>query len=113
MHALAGGKALLAALPPEELDRYFAETERERFTPSTLTTEKALRRELAEVRRLGYSLTDEEYFLGIRGIGRVVMIDGEVAGSLSFGIPMARFDEALLHRAADLLERTTGLLESS
>ena len=113
MHALAGGKALLAALPTEELDRYFAETERERFTPSTVTAEKALRRELAEVRRRGHSLTDEEYFLGIRGIGRVVMIDGEAAGSLSFGIPKARFDDIVLRRAADLLERTTGLLESS
>jgi IclR family acetate operon transcriptional repressor len=113
MHALAGGKALLAALPAEELDRYFAETERERFTPSTVTAEKALRRELAEVRRRGYSLTDEEYSLGIRGVGRLVTIDGEAVGSLSAGIPKARFDEALLRRAANLLERTTGLLESS
>ena len=113
MHALASGKALLAALPDEELDRYFAEAERARFTPSTVTGEKALRRELAEVRKRGYALTDEEYSLGIRGIGRVVTIGGEPVGSLSLGIPKARFDEALLRRATDLLARTAALLETA
>ena len=113
MHALASGKALLAALPDEDLDRYFAEAERARFTPSTVTGEKALRRELAEVRKRGYALTDEEYSLGIRGIGRVVTIGGEPVGSLSLGIPKARFDEALLRRATDLLARTAALLETA
>ena len=113
MHALASGKALLAALPDEELDRYFAEAERARFTPSTVTGEKALRRELAEVRKRGYALTDEEYSLGIRGIGRVVTIGGEPVGSLSLGIPKARFDEALLRRATDLLVRTAALVETA
>lgn len=113
MHALASGKALLAAMPAADLDRYFAEAERERFTPSTVTTEKALRRDLAEVRRRGYALTDEEYSLGIRGIGRVVTIAGEAVGSLSLGIPKARFDEAVLRRATDLLERTAGLLDTA
>ena len=113
MHALASGKVLLAALPDEELDRYFAEAERARFTPSTVTGEKALRRELAEVRKRGYALTDEEYSLGIRGIGRVVTIGGEPVGSLSLGIPKARFDEALLRRATDQLARTAALLETA
>ena len=113
MHALASGKVLLAALPDEELDRYFAEAERARFTPSTVTGEKALRRELAEVRKRGYALTDEEYSLGIRGIGRVVTSGGEPVGSLSLGIPKARFDEALLRRATDLLARTAALLETA
>ena len=113
MHALAAGKALLAALPPEELDRYMAESDRVRFTPATLTSEKALRRELDEVRRLGYAVTDEEYSLGIRGVGRVVTIGGEPVGSLSVGIPKARFDETMRHRAVDLLERTAGLLETA
>lgn len=113
MHALAGGKALLAVLPDEELDRYFRETERARFTPQTVTTEKSLRRELADVRRTGFAVTDEEFSLGIRGVGRVVTIGGEPVGSLSVGIPKARFDEAAKRRAMDLLERSSGLLESA
>lgn len=112
MHALASGKALLAALPDEELDRYFAESERPRFTPATVTAEKALRREIAEIRRTGFAITDEEYSLGIRGVGRVVTMGGEPVGSLSVAIPKARFDEAMRRRVTDLLERTASLLET-
>jgi IclR family acetate operon transcriptional repressor len=111
MHALAGGKALLAALPDAELDRYFAESERVRFTPATVTTEKALRRELAEIRRTGLAITDEEYSLGIRGIGRVVTVAGQPIGSLSVGIPKARFDAAMLGRAKDAINRASEMLE--
>ena len=109
MHALAAGKALLAALPDQELDGYFADYERGRFTPSTVTSEKALRREIAEIRRTGFALTDEEYSLGIRGIGRTVTAGGEVVGSLSVAIPTARFDAAIQHRAMELLERSSKL----
>ena len=112
MHALASGKALLAALPDDELDRYFAETERVRVTPATVTAEKALRRELAEIRTTGFAVTDEEFSLGIRGIGRVVTIGGEPVGALSVAVPKARFDEAVQHRVMDMLERTAGLLET-
>ena len=113
MHALASGKALLAALPDDELDRNYAETERQRFTPDTVTGEKALRRQLAEVRRTGFAVTDEEFSLGIRGVGRVVTIGGEPVGALSVAVPKARFDEAMQHRVTDMLERTAGLLETA
>ena len=111
MHALASGKALLAALPDDEVDRYFAESERTRFTPSTVTGEKALRREIEEIRKSGIALTDEEFSLGIRGIGRVVTVGGEAVGALSVAVPKARFDETTQARITLLLERTAGLLE--
>jgi IclR family transcriptional regulator, acetate operon repressor len=113
MHALASGKALLATLPDEELDRYFAETERERFTPATVTSEKALRREIAQIRKTGFAITDEEFSLGIRGVGHVVTIGGEPVGALSVAVPKARFDEAMQRRVTDLLGRTAGLLETA
>jgi IclR family acetate operon transcriptional repressor len=113
MHALASGKALLAALPDDELDRYFAETERVRFTPSTVVAEKALRREVAQIRKDGFAFTDEEFSLGIVGIGRAVTISGEPIGALSVAIPKARFDDAMRSRVIDLLERTAGLLETA
>lgn len=111
MHALASGKALLAALPADELDRYFAETERNSFTPATVTSEKALRREIAQIRETGIAITDEEFSLGIRGIGRVATIGGEPVGALSVAIPKARLDDTVQRRVIDLLERTADLLE--
>jgi IclR family acetate operon transcriptional repressor len=113
MHALASGKALLAKLPDDELDRYFAEADRIRFTPSTVTAEKALRKQIAQVRQSGFSFTDEEFSLGIIGIGRAVTMGGETVGALSVAIPKVRCDEAARRRIMDLLERTAGLLESA
>ena len=95
------------------LDRYFAESERARFTPATVTAEKALRREIVQIRSTGFAITDEEFTLGIRGVGRAVTIGGEAVGALSCAIPTARFDEAMQRRAMDLLERTSGLLETA
>jgi len=113
MHALASGKAMLAALPDEALDRYFAETERVRFTPATVTAEKALRKEIAQIRATGFAFTDEEFSLGIVGIGRIVTIEGEPVGALSVAIPKARYDEAVKRRVMDLLERSAALLETA
>lgn len=112
MHAFASGKAMLGALADEELDRYFAETERQRYTPSTITAEKALRKEIAQIRKSGFSFTDEEFSLGIVGIGRVVTMGGEPVGALSVAIPKVRCDEPMRARVMDLLERTSSLLEA-
>lgn len=112
MHPLASGKALLAAMPAEELDSYFAEVKLEKFTPATITSEAGLRKELAEAERTGFARTDEEYSLGITGIGRVVMLGDEIAGALSVAIPKVRFTPALEQRTKDLLQRTAGLLEA-
>ncbi|MEO6153198.1 MAG: IclR family transcriptional regulator [Croceibacterium sp.] len=113
LHALAGGKALLATLSEDELERYLAQSERVRFTPSTVTSEKALRREMVEIRRTGFALTDEEFSLGIRGIGRVVTVGGQPVGSLSVGIPKARFDAGMQARAVELLLRASEALEAA
>lgn len=112
LHPLSSGKALLATLGEAELARYFAEARLDRFTPSTVTNEAKLRKQLDEVRQTGFAHTDEEYSLGITGLGRVVTIGGEVVGALSVAIPKVRFNEALEQRAMDLLQRTAGLLEA-
>ncbi|MBS1239432.1 MAG: IclR family transcriptional regulator [Proteobacteria bacterium] len=112
MHPLASGKALLATFGEQQLARYFAEVKLDKFTPATIGSEAKLRKELEEIRETGFARTDEEYSLGITGIGRVVTIGGEVVGALSVAIPKVRFDEALEKRAMDLLQRTAGLLEA-
>lgn len=112
MHVMAAGKALLAALPDDELDRYFAESVREKFAPDTITSEKTMRKQIEETRRTGYAVTDEEYSLGIRSIGHAVRMNGEVVGSLSCAIPKVRWTPELEARVIDLLDRTSGLLEA-
>jgi IclR family acetate operon transcriptional repressor len=113
MHALAAGKVLLAALPEEDLDRYFAETEREKFTPLTVTDEPTLRAQIAASRETGFATTNEEYSRGIEGIARVVRVDGNPVGSISVAMPKVRVDAATEARVRDLLNKTAALLEGS
>ena len=88
MHALASGKALLAALPDDELDRYFAETERAALHPRHGDhAKRPCAATSPKIRRTGFAVTDEEFSLGIRGIGRVVTIGGEPVGALSVASP--------------------------
>ncbi|WAT17509.1 IclR family transcriptional regulator [Aurantiacibacter sp. MUD11] len=113
MHALAAGKVMLAALDDDELDRYFAEAEREAFTPMTVTDEARLREQIAEIRETGFATTDEEYSRGITGIARLVTIDGNPVGSISVAVPKVRFDETTEAQICDMLRKTAALLESS
>jgi len=104
MHCLASGKAMLAALGPAALDRYFEEAPRERFTESTVIDEGALRRELDEARKSGIAITREEYTPGICGIGKILMLDGEPVGSLSVALPTVRYDARVEAATCALLE---------
>ncbi len=113
MHALASGKVMLAAMPEEELARYFAEVELEAFTPATVTTEAGLREQIKAVQETGVAQTDEEYSRGIIGIARLVTFDGNMAGSLSVAIPKVRFDEETAERVSDMLRKTAALLEGN
>lgn len=112
MHALAAGKVLLAAMPADELDRYFIEAERVAFTESTVTDEARLRAQLDDARATGFATTDQEYSRGVTAIARLVTIGGGPVGSLSVAIPKVRFNRDLKNRVRDLLERTAALLEN-
>jgi IclR family acetate operon transcriptional repressor len=111
LHALSAGKLLLAALPPDELDAYFAEAERKAYTEKTITGEAALRAQLDEIRVSGTAETDEEFSLGIVGMGRIVTIDGDPVGALSVAIPKVRFSEEMRSRVKTLLQRTAALMD--
>jgi IclR family acetate operon transcriptional repressor len=72
-----------------------------------------LRKEIGEVRGTGFSWADEEFSLGIVGIGRAVTMGDETIGALSVAVPKVRCDEATRRRIEDLLQRTAGLLETA
>lgn len=113
MHALASGKAMLAALDEEELERYFRESTREHFTPRSVTDEATLRRQLQQIRENGLARTEDEYSLGIVGIGRTARIGGEVVGAFSVAIPKVRATAEAEARIASLLEQTCALLDNA
>jgi IclR family transcriptional regulator, acetate operon repressor len=105
MHCLASGKAILAALPEKELERYFAESERLRFTPFTLTDEALLRAELERIRQEGVAVAREEGYPGVCGIACVAQSGAEVLGAIAVAVPTARYDTAVAERSRALLLR--------
>lgn len=93
-HCTAGGKALLAALPDDSIERILDETELTAHTPMTLTTREELLEEVETTRERGYALEQEEQLMGIRGVGAPVKRqDGSVAGAIAVSGPTSRLKD--------------------
>ncbi len=73
LHTGAPGKALLAALPPEERGKLMAQLALTRFNKRTLTTRKALAAELAQAARHGYAVDRGEQIDGIRCVSAAIL----------------------------------------
>jgi IclR family pca regulon transcriptional regulator len=67
-YATSMGRVLLAALPPEELDRYLSEAVLEPLTSRTVTDPGQLAAIVADVARQGYAIVDQELEEGLRAI---------------------------------------------
>lgn len=82
------GKALLALLPPEELDRRLQQAaELKSMTPNSISDVDALREELGWVRQHGYAIDNEEVLEGLccvaASVPTAVREDGLVAISVT------------------------------
>ncbi|PYV90517.1 MAG: IclR family transcriptional regulator [Acidobacteria bacterium] len=83
-HCTAVGKAIIAHLTESELDRLIQEHGLPRHNDYTIASSKKLRDQLAQVRRVGYSLDDEEDEIGFRAIGAPLFDSSrKVVGSIS------------------------------
>lgn len=77
------GKALLAHLPPEELDAFIATAPFVALTPRTIISADALRAELARTRDRGFALDRAEMFDGFICIAVPIRVDGRVVAAIS------------------------------
>ncbi|QBY01090.1 IclR family transcriptional regulator [Rhodophyticola sp. CCM32] len=92
MHASGTGKAILANLPEAHLARVLARAELTGFTSQTLASETALRADLEETRRRGWSFDQEERHAGMSCIGAAIYdARGEVVAGVSISGPSTRF----------------------
>jgi IclR family acetate operon transcriptional repressor len=69
VHATSVGKALVAYIPEERLQKIISERGMEKRTSKTITTLPRLLKELEKVRAQGYAVDDEENNLGARCVG--------------------------------------------
>lgn len=83
LHCTGIGKALLAYLPAESVDRIIGHGLM-RYNDNTLVSAKKLKAELERIRQLGYSIDDEEETIGLRSIGAPLLeSNGGVLASIS------------------------------
>jgi DNA-binding IclR family transcriptional regulator len=94
LHAGASQKALLAYLPPEEMDRALS-APLERLCRATITDPKELRADLARIRRRGWASSFEETNVGVWGLA-VTLLDAHrsVIGAVGLAGPSARMSRA-------------------
>ncbi|SFU98768.1 IclR family transcriptional regulator domain-containing protein [Pseudoduganella namucuonensis] len=93
------GRVMLAQLAPEELDAYFEKTKLRPMTERTVVSQKRLREILAEVKRQGYAINNEELELGLRSIAVPVRgASGVVHAALNVGAQAARVSAEQLEK---------------
>lgn len=87
MHASAAGKAMLAQIKPDRLDRFLNDHELFSHTHHTITQEEELRDELTRIRERGIALDDEERILGMRGVAAPIIDErrGDLLGAIAIG----------------------------
>ena len=92
-HATSVGKAILAWLPVNEIERVCAGRMR-RFTEHTITDMAQLLESLREVRREGFAMDREEYQPGVLCLGAPIRErTGAVMGAISVSMPNMRATE--------------------
>ncbi len=78
------GRVLLAYLPQDQLEQYFARLTLTQFTPRTVNSVEKLRLVLRNVRRNGYALCDQEFEVGLRSLAvPVTAANGRVVATVN------------------------------
>ncbi|WP_129113894.1 IclR family transcriptional regulator [Halegenticoccus tardaugens] len=105
MHWTALGKAILAHLPRDEIDRIIDRHGLPLGTQQTIDDREELHEELSVTVERGYAIEDEERWTGIRSVA-VPLLDGtDVVGSISVSGPKRRFEREWIE--TELLEHLT------
>jgi IclR family acetate operon transcriptional repressor len=105
MYATAAGKAILGHMSAAVVASYLSRP-RAAFTSNTLTLRSSLEQALAETRRAGYAIDNEEFELGGKCVAAPVVVEGgHVAAALSITAPATRMPKARLHSLGDLARR--------
>jgi DNA-binding IclR family transcriptional regulator len=106
-HCSGVGKALLAYLEPDEIDRYLRATPLARHTRATIVSSEELLDDLAKIRERGYSISREEMIPGLVALGAPIFGRTRgLAGAASISGSPATLTGKQLEKVADELLRT-------
>jgi DNA-binding IclR family transcriptional regulator len=107
LHCTALGKALISTLPDADFDRLLQGRGLLRHNENTITSVKRLKEHVAQVRRQGYAVDDEEEEIGTRCIGcPVVDTSGMAVAAISIAGTTAQLEPDRLGALASEVKRT-------
>lgn len=102
----ANGRAILAFLPEEKIESVIGAGLIAR-APKTNTKPAQLRKVLAQVRKLGYAIEDEESEAGMRALAAPVRdSSGQVVASVGIAGPVQRLSEEVMAKYASAVVET-------
>lgn len=110
-HPTGLGKALLAALPPDEVDRALGDAPLVRMTPQTICDRRELHAELEQTRRRGYALDQEEFAIGLRCVATDVELPRLGRAAISVSGPAADYSSAGIKRFLKMLLEASAELD--
>ena len=106
LYAGAAGKVLLAFLPPQRQEAFFAITELVPLTPRTIVDEKHLREELKKVHKKGAAVSFGEWIEDAAGVAAPILNrNGEVVAALTISGPIQRFNKENVSRYCTEVKR--------
>jgi DNA-binding IclR family transcriptional regulator len=95
----AAGKAQLAYMSEEELDKYFSTKEMKRYTQNTITGVDELKKELKKITEMGYSIDNEELDTGVRCVGAPIRdYTRRIVGAVSISGPSMRLSSERIEK---------------
>ena len=102
LHCTAVGKAIMAYLPDEQLDRLARDRGFVRYNDNTMIARRRLAEEIDHIRKYGYVLEDEEGEIGFRCVGCPIF-DGE--GRITAAVSVAGTTSQITSENAVLLSQ--------
>jgi DNA-binding IclR family transcriptional regulator len=113
-YCTALGKIILAALRPDQLDRYLDRVELKPLATRTITDPRRLRREIEEVRQAGIAFDDAEFNDEVRCAARAVRdFSGQVVGAIGISGPVWRLSLQALQSRAKILQAAANRLSAA
>jgi len=93
-HCTGLGKAIVAHIPEDEVERYIQNNGLKRYTPKTITDVGKFTKEMRTIRELGYAFDDSEHEESIKCIGSPIFDKNNYpVGAISISGPKQRMDD--------------------
>lgn len=112
LHSSAVGKAILAQLPPADVQAIISRAGLSPQTEMTITDADALRRQVELVRRLGYATDLGEYEVGVSCVA-VPLVGAVASAAVSVSGPAARLTAETRERIAPFMQQVSTELSAA